>query len=368
MDDTGQVFNYAKKTIRSFYNEAADIDSSDIRDAVLKHAKRSESIARIKAMVDLAQHMVPAHVDDLDADKWLLNVNNGVLDLKTGELLPHDHSRLITKLAPVDYDPKAECPRFKQFLGEVFPDGDNVIPFLQRLFGYCLTGETSEQKMAIAWGNGANGKSTLINILLDMLGDYGEMTPTETFMAKRNEGIPNDIARLRGARMVLASEAQEGRRLNEPLVKQVTGQDKLTARFLRQEFFSFTPSFKLVLLTNHKPLARGDDGALWRRIMLVPFTQKFEGAARDNSLPDKLRAELPGILKWAVDGCLEWQKNGLNPPTEVLQATAEYQNENDIMSLWMDECCVKGQFAASKTSDLYHNFINWINFLILSYL
>lgn len=361
LDDIGQVMDYAKKCIRSMYKEAGKIDNKNKRAALLGHAGRSETISRMKAMLELAQHMLAVRVDELDDDLWHLNVNNGVIDLKTGNLLSHDSRRLMTKMAPVDYNQFADCPRFKKFLAEVFPGpaGANIIPFIQRLAGYSLTGETAEQKMAIAWGSGANGKSTLLNLLLDMLGDYGEMTPTETFLAKKNEGIPNDIARLRGARFVLASEAQEGRRLNEPLVKQVTGQDKLTARFLRQEFFSFQPTFKLILLTNHKPLARGDDAALWRRIMLVPFTEKFEGDRRDNSLPARLREELPGILKWAVEGCLAWQKTGLNPPAEVIQATNEYRSENDVMENWIEECCFVEKYATAKTGDLYRSLMEW---------
>lgn len=361
MDETGQVMLFAKKAIRSFYTDAAEIENADVRDSVIKHARKSESHGAISAMIKLAQPMMPVHINELDNDYWLMNVKNGVIDLKTGQLLPHDHNRMITKMAPVEYDPAAECPVFISFLESVFPAGEHVIQFVQRWLGYCLTGDTREQRMAIAWGNGANGKGTLLNLIQDVMGDYAQSTPTDTLMAKKNEGISNDIARLRGARYVLASETKEGRRLNEPLIKQMTGQDRLTARFLHKEFFEFMPQFKLTLLTNHKPVASGDDAALWRRIMLIPFTQKFEGIKRDDTLKERLRdpQEMAGILKWLVKGCLEWQEIGLNPPPEVVNATAEYQSENDIMSIWMDDCCVEGNLITAKTTDLYHNFMEW---------
>jgi len=300
-------------------------------------------------------------VEELDSDIWLLNVLNGVVDLRTGKLLAHDPCRLITKIAPVVYDPAADCPRFKTFLTEVFPNGKNIISFVQRLIGYSLTGDTREQQLTVAWGNGSNGKGTSLNLIQEMLGDYAQSTPADTLMAKKYDGgIPNDIARLRGARFVLASETQEGRRLNEPLIKQMTGQDRLAARFLRCEYFEFMPEFKLFLLTNDKPVARGDDAALWRRIMLVPFTVKFEGEQCDKTLPDKLRKELPGILKWAVDGCLSWQKNGLAPPAEVIQATQEYRSENDVLEKWIEERCFKSNSAARRTSILFRDFMKWV--------
>lgn len=360
-DDTGQIMAFAKKCVRSMYIEAAEIDDPEIRDALIKHAKKSEAVARLQAMLLLAQHMLAARVDELDADEWLFNVKNGTIDLRTGQLLPHDPTRNITKLAPVTYDPTAKCPTFTAFLASVFADNANIIGFMQRFLGYCLTGDTREQKFAIAYGNGQNGKGTLLNLILDLLGDYGQTTPTDTLMARKSEGIPNDIARLRGARYVLASEGAEGRRFNEPLIKQMTGQDRLAARFLHREFFEFWPQFKIVLLTNDKPVARGDDAALWRRIMLVPFTQKFDGDKCDNTLPVKLRdkKEMSGVLTWMIQGCLEWQKNGLQVPSEIMQATTEYRSENDIISDWMDECCVTDEIITEKIGNLYQNFTEW---------
>jgi len=361
INETGQAMALAEKCVRSIYKDAADNDDPDLRKALIEHARRSESLSRRKALLEGAQHKMAVRVEELDSDIWLLNVLNGVVDLRTGKLLAHDPCRLITKIAPVVYDPAADCPRFKTFLTEVFPNGKNIISFVQRLIGYSLTGDTREQQLTVAWGNGSNGKGTSLNLIQEMLGDYAQSTPADTLMAKKYDGgIPNDIARLRGARFVLASETQEGRRLNEPLIKQMTGQDRLAARFLRCEYFEFMPEFKLFLLTNDKPVARGDDAALWRRIMLVPFTVKFEGEQCDKTLPDKLRKELPGILKWAVDGCLSWQKNGLAPPAEVIQATQEYRSENDVLEKWIEERCFKSNSAARRTSILFRDFMKWV--------
>jgi putative DNA primase/helicase len=361
IDDTGRVMAFAKKCIRSMYADAGKIDDKKQRKLLLQHANRCESAAKLRAMIDLTQHMLAVRVDELDTDTWLLNCTNGVLDLRTGRLLQHDPERLLTKLAPVAYDQNAECPLFKKFLHDVFPDPDgiNIIPFMQRLIGYTLTGETKEQKMAIAWGNGANGKGTLLNLMQAIMGDYAQTTPTDTLMARRNEGIPNDIARLRGARYVLASESQEGKRLNDALIKQMTGQDRIAARFLRCEFFEFMPQFKIILLTNHKPVTRGDDAALWRRILLIPFTQKFEGSRVDGDMPNKLANEMPGILRWMVDGCLGWQKTGLQAPQEVIAATNAYRNENDVIENWLEENCFIGNTVTAKIGDLYHDFMNW---------
>lgn len=361
MDETGQIMKYAKKCVRSMYGEAGKIDDSDERKALLKHAQKSESLARMIAITTLSQHMMAITVDELDSDKWLLNVLNGTIDLRTAELKPHDPADNITKLAPINYNPHAKCNVFTEFVCGVFAENENIIQFVQRFLGYCLTGDTREQKFMIAWGNGQNGKGTLLNLILDILGDYAETTPADTIMAKRSEGIPNDIARLRGARYVLASETQKGRRMNEALVKQMTGQDRMAARFLHQEFFEFWPQFKIVLLTNDRPPASGDDPALWRRIMLTPFTQKFEGAKCDNTLRDRLRDpdEMAGVFRWLIDGCLAWQKDGLQPPDEVIQATTEYRNENDIIGDWLEECCVIGTEYGAKIADLYKSFEEW---------
>lgn len=367
MDKTGKIMNYAQQAIRSMYKDIGKMDSREDREQWLEHAKNSEAYPRMKAMLKLSEHMLAVTVAQLDANPWLLNLANGIINLKSGELMPHDHTKLMTKIVPVKYSLDSECPVFDQFLSDIFPleDGspnNDLIGFMQRFIGYCLTGDTSEQKMAIAWGSGANGKGTLLNLINDVLGDYAQTAQAESFMAKQNDNsVSNDIAMLRGARYVLASESKEGRKLNEPLIKQVTGQDKVTARFLYKDFFTFQPAFKLLLLTNYKPTARGDDAALWRRILLVPFTQKFEGDKVDKSLNEKLRTpeEMEGVLRWAIAGCLMWQREGLKPSKEVIQATKEYRNENDVIENWKEERCVTGNFITEKIGILYNDFIKW---------
>jgi putative DNA primase/helicase len=360
-DNSDQVMTYAKKCIRSMYVYAAGVDDPIFRKAILKHANSSESLKSIKSMITIAQSELPVALHDLDADQWILNCTNGIVNLKTGELMPHDPAKNCTKMSPATFSQDAECPVFESFIHSTFDGNENIIKFMQRLLGYCTTGETREQQFAIAFGSGRNGKGTLLNLVLDIMGDYAQTTPTDTLYRKKNEGVSNDIARLMGARFVLASEGEEGKRFDEPLIKKMTGQDRMAARFLHQEFFEFMPQFKLMLMTNDKPIARGDDAALWSRIQLIPFTKKFEGSKKDDTLKDKLRtpAEMSGILSWLIAGCLEWQRAGLNPPEEVIQATAEYRNESDKFQTWIDECCVVEEYAVSSSYDLYKSFQSW---------
>jgi len=363
IDDSGAIMGYAAKCVRDMYHDAADIDKTEVRDALLAHAKKSEALSRMNALVTLAQHQLPVSIDDLDADHWILNVKNGTINLRTGELMAPDPANNATKLAPITYDSKATCPVFEKFIRSTFDDNQNIINFVQRFLGYCLTGDTREQQFVVAFGAGRNGKGTLLELILDMLGDYAQTTPTATIMKKKSESISNDIARLRGARYVIASEGEKDRHFDEALIKQITGQDKLAARFLYQETFEFLPQFKLVLLTNDKPVARSEDFALWERIQLLPFTKIFVGENQDKGLKTKLRAEseMSGILNWLIEGCLEWQKNGLRPPEEVVQATKEYQLENDYVENWMKDSCIVNPLAHATVSELFTNFNAWMD-------
>jgi putative DNA primase/helicase len=268
--------------------------------------------ASLRAMVDLARSEPGIHVspDDLDRDPWRLNVLNGTLDLRTGELEPQDPDDLITKLAPVEYDPEAKCVTWLGFLDRIMDGNQDLIDFLQRAAGYSLTGETTERVLFVLHGVGRNGKTTLLESLQAVLGEYAKVMAAEMLMARKNDGgIPNDVAALKGARLVTASEAEEGTRLGEAKVKQLTGGDTITARFLYGEFFSFRSEFKIWLATNHKPDVRGTDKAIWDRLPVVPFSVRIPDEEVDARLPQKLLdavawhprvggSGMPGLAAW----------------------------------------------------------------------
>jgi putative DNA primase/helicase len=349
-----------KATARGIYAEAADEDDDDRRRELAKHAKSSESAKRIADALRLAQTEpgIPVLPEGLDRDLWLLNVENGTLDLRTGKLGDHRRENLITKLAPVEYDPDALAPRFAAFLRQVFDDED-VIAFVRRFAGYSLTGSTEERALAILYGLGKNGKSTLVELLKQAAGDYTTSTDTETILAKRHQGVGNDVAALKGARFVAAAEVEQGRVLAESKVKQLTGSDTVTARFLYSEPFDFKPEFKLWLSTNNKPVIRGTDDAIWDRIRLIPFTRRFEGANADSRLPEKLREELPGVLAWMVRGCLEWRKDGLGEPEQVAAATEDYRGEMDTLAAFFEDRCVIHANASAGATPLYNAYRQW---------
>jgi putative DNA primase/helicase len=317
---------------------------------------------RITSMISLARSelTIPVTPDQLDRDPWLLNVANGTLDLRTGKLREHRRTDLITKLAPVAYDPNAGCPTWMQFLEKVMGGDGELIAFLQRVVGYSLTGDTREQALFVLYGTGANGKSTFLATIGDLLGDYAKATPTDTLLVKPgSEGPRNDVARLKGARFVSAVEAEGGKRLAEALVKQITGGDRISARFLYGEYFEFRPEFKIFLAVNHKPVIKSTDHAIWRRIKLIPFTVTIPNTAQDKTLPAKLRAEAPGILGWAVEGCLEWQRNGLGFPTAVVQATDAYRAEMDVFAAFLNESTIARAGAQTPSSELYAAYLEW---------
>jgi putative DNA primase/helicase len=371
VDSTAQVERWAKDVPADLYREAADCRDFKEREARGKFALKCEDSRRILAMVRLAQSEpgVPVLPSAFDAQPWLLNCANGTIDLRTGQLRPHCRDDLLTCMAPVNYMPDASCDLWERFLYQIQDvsrqpaSADRMVMFLQRAIGYALTGSTQEQCLFVMWGGGANGKSTLLNLVKEVLGSYAMHTPTETLLAKNRGGdIPTDVARLDGPRLVTASEVDRGRRLAESLVKELTGQDTVSARFLYGEYFDFKPQFKLFLSTNNKPVIRGADNAIWRRIKMIPFNVQFgEGMdlPRDDGLADKLRAEYEGILAWMVRGCLYWQEEGLAPPAEVTEAIAAYRAEMDVLAEFMEDCCLVGPGLTVTAGDIYSAYLTW---------
>jgi putative DNA primase/helicase len=360
VDDRGAVVRLAKDTARSIFEEAREAPSDAAANQLGKWASSSLSESKLRAMISLAQSEpgIPVLPDELDASPDLLNVLNGTIDLRTGQLREHRRQDLITKISPLEYAPAARAPAWETFLERVLTS-EELRSFVQRAVGYSATGDTSEQCMFINHGTGANGKSTFQETISAALGDYAMRTPTEMLLARRSDSVPNDVARLKGARFVSASETEEGRRLAESRIKDLTGQDTITARFMKAEWFDFAPTHKLWLSTNHKPEIRGTDAAIWRRIRLVPWTISIPPAEQDKKLPEKLRSELPGILAWVVQGCLQWRRGGLQAPEEVRQATGAYRSEMDVLAAFLEECCLLRPDAMAFANNLYTAYKEW---------
>jgi P4 family phage/plasmid primase-like protien len=359
-DQTGAARQRAKETVRSMLLEAYEIEDDEKRKELVKWAFGSESADKISALLKQAQSEpgIPVLTDAMDQDPWLFNCLDGTINLKNGALRPHDPADTITKLAPVHYDPDATCPRFDAFLERIIPDA-NVRAFLQRAVGYSLTGETSEQCLLFLHGSGANGKSTFLAILQELFGDYGCQAAPELLEATKTSRHPTELADLFGARLVATIEVDEGRQMAESLVKQMTGGDRMKARFMRENFFEFSPTHKIFLAANHKPAVRGDDEGIWRRIHLVPFGVTIPAAARDKNIVAKLRQELPGILHWALRGCLQWQNSGLGVPEAVARATASYRAEQDALGAFLSECCVVSIGEWVPSAWLRECYENW---------
>ena len=283
----------------------------------------AKTVAAVERLAK-ADRRIAATVDQWDADPWLLNTPGGVVDLRDGGYRLHNPADYITKISGTAPDPSRPIPHWLAFLERVTAADAELIAFLQRIAGYCLTGSTSEHALFFLYGTGSNGKSTFLNAITGVIGGYCRTAPIETFTASPSDRHPTDLAGLRGARLVTAVETEEGRRWAESKIKALTGGDKIAARFMRQDFFEYTPQFKLLIAGNHKPGLRSVDEAIRRRLHLIPFTITIPAEERDLGLPDKLKAEAPGILNWMIDGCLQWQQIGLAPPKVVTDATAAY--------------------------------------------
>jgi putative DNA primase/helicase len=361
VDETGEIRRRAKRTAIEILEEALSELNDDRRKKVLAWQTQSEFEPRIRSSISLAESEegIPVRVIELDCDSMLLNCQNGTLDLRTGQFREHRREDLITKLSPVVYDEKATCPHWLHFLNRITGDNKELIRFLQRIAGYSLTGDISEHALFLFFGTGANGKTTFLEALRYIWGDYAANAEFSSFIATRGSGVRNDLARLAGARAVTAIESQADRHLAEEVIKQITGGDVITTRYLYSEHFEYRPQFKLFLATNHKPRIRGTDLAIWRRIHLVPFTVTIPNEEQDKKLLVKLLGEASGILLWALEGLTDWQRTGLAVPSDVIAATRDYRSEQDVFQHFIDECCVQEPCAETSAANLYAGYRTW---------
>ena len=300
--------------------------------------------------------------EEFDCNPWLLNCLDGTLNLKTGKLQNHKREDLITKICPAIFDSSTTCPRWEQFLSEIFRGNSELMDYIQKLCGYALTGSTKEQDFYLFYGNGANGKSTFVKTIMDLIGrDYAKQTAATALLTKQHETAGEEIAVLEGARLVATIEVDDGKRLAESLVKQLTGGDRVRVRRLYANSFEFEPTFKLVMVCNHKPRITGTDTGIWRRIKLIPFEVQIPEHKQDPDLADKLKQELPGILNWCIQGCLKWQKEGLRAPEIVDAATTSYRVESDTIGAFLDECTTtSNKQGRTQANDLYECYKSWI--------
>ena len=358
----GGVERRAIETARSLYPEAAKITEDSARQHFLQHVRYSLSRKGIVNAIWVAQHQqeVSVRLDQLDSDPMLLTVVNGSLNLKTGELRPHRREDLTTKLAPVEYRADAKAPRFQKFLKRIHPK-NSTRKFLQRVLGYAVTGAVFEKIVLILYGSGDNGKTTFLEIVRYVLGDYAGQILINTLMANRGEvsaAARSDLADLRGKRFVTSSEAEAGQELAEAQLKYLTGMGRIKAKRMRKDHFEFDPTHKLLIDANHKPVIRGTDDAIWNRILLLPFEVKIPKGEQDGQLLDRLKVEASGILRWLVEGCLAWQTEGLAPPEEIRSAVAAYRLKMDPVARFLS-CCVQGPRSQVTKDGLHKYFLAW---------
>jgi len=362
-NDMNRLRVMASNITNEMHEEVALLTDKDEREKLSKHAFSCESKKRIQDMIYLARDEdgIIIHPDEFDKDKYLFNCLNGTINLRTGELQPHNKEDLITKMAPVNYDPNAECPGWVDHLNKIMARNEEKIEYFQRVCGYTLTGDTAERKFFVCWGGGANGKSLTMSVMAFIMKDYSKKVAIKSLMVKRLESISNDIAKLRKARFVFSSEGEQGKKLAESLVQELTGEDVVTARFLYAEEFEYEPEFKLFLATNHKPVIVGTHEGIWDRIRLIPFNVRLEENERIPKLEmmQMFENEAEGILAWMVRGCLEWQRDGLGVSQEVVEATKQYRNEMDILGDFLGAACKIQEMVKVKSKDLYEAYEKW---------
>jgi putative DNA primase/helicase len=349
VDETRKVFSMARELCREV---AADVNKPSER-------KRIASAKTRAAVVSLAaeDRRLVATIAQWDADPWLLNTPGGVVDLRTGVLCEHRIDDYMTKQAAVT--PEGKCPQWMEFMSMITGGDKELQKYLQRVAGYCLTGVTNEQELFFFYGSGGNGKGVWVQTISGLLHDYHRATPIETFTDTHSDQHPTDRAGLMGARLVTSTETEAGRRWREARIKEMTGGDKISARFMRQDFFDYIPQFKIVLSGNHMPTLRTVNKAITRRLNRIPFTVTIPDDKVDTHFAEKLRPEWSGILAWAIEGCLEWQRIGLCPPKAVTDATESYLESEDVIGAWLDECCERDANAWESSTVLFNSWKDW---------
>lgn len=375
--DGTEILALAMRAIDRIQGEIAVAGNKKKAQRLFAWKKQSGGASRLEAMLRLVRALPKMTIqhEQLDQHPYLLNCKNGTVDLVTGKIKRHDPDDLMTKMIDIDFDPKATAPKFVKFLSQVVPD-KNVFNFLQRFAGYCATGDVEERMFVVLHGGGRNGKSVFLRCLQKALGPYATSAAPGLLMAKQQDAHPAEVADLYGARLAVASEVRKGRVFDEEAVKRLTGNDRLKARFMRENFWEYDPSFKLLIAANHKPRVRDASDSFWDRIALVSFDVRIAENKLDRKLPTKLNGELQGILAWIVEGCLKWQKTGLQPPEVVKAATKEYRETEDVIGMFLNERCdlrpAEAKLASTPitpTADLMKAVRGWCeanNFYVFS--
>ena len=365
VDDRGAIRKLIDEMIESIKNEkvlhSEDVTEEEAREAFQKYYKKTRGTQSKKNIMNELMHRKTVTPDDFDRDDMLINVANGYIDLTSRELYKHDINKMFSQITNTDYTEKMQPAVWLDFLNDIFAGDKAVIRYIQKALGYSLTGSTREQIMFILFGKGRNGKSIFVETIAEILGDYSNNMQAKSLMVKKNDNVNTDIARLSKARFVTSSEPNEGFRFDEGLIKQLTGGDKVTARFLYAEEFEYTPKFKIWVSTNHKPIIRGTDDGIWRRLVLIPFDVQIPEEKVDKDLKYKLLREAPAILNWMAEGAYMWMQEGLAMPEKLKEAVQKYRNEMDTLGQFIEDCCKVDKNISEKVSNLHQAYKTWSN-------
>lgn len=364
-DDRGAIRKLIDEMIENIKNEkvlhSEDVTEEEAREAFQKYYKKTRGTQSKKNIMNELMHRKTVTPDEFDKDDMLLNVANGYIDLTSRELYKHDINRMFSQIANTDYSEKMQPSVWLDFLNDIFAGDKAIIRYIQKALGYSLTGSTREQVMFILFGKGRNGKSIFVETIAEILGDYSNNMQAKSLMVKKNDNVNTDIARLSKARFVTSSEPNEGFRFDEGLIKQITGGDKVTARFLYAEEFEYTPKFKIWVSTNHKPIIRGTDDGIWRRLVLIPFDVQIPEEKVDKDLKYKLLREAPAILNWMAEGAYMWMQEGLEMSDKLKAAVQKYRNEMDTLGQFIEDCCKVDKYSSEKVSNLHQAYKTWSN-------